>query len=391
MKTIQLLAISFGLFTATAHAQWQLCAGTEGLNMQSLLTMGTHNFAGGQTGAYLSTDGAATYALSNTGNDAVGPTRGFAYDNNFVYTCTSQGLYRSADQGANWTSVSNGLGNLLTSGISHADPYIVVATPTGVFRSIDQGDNWTAAGLSATDVRCITAIADTLFAGTNGSGIYKSTDWGANWVAVNNGLSSTNFRAIQSQGSLLFAGGQTGTGVFRSTDLGANWSLLGGGLSAGSYRGFASNDQIVVAGSFGGGVFYSLDNGDTWTAINAGLTDLTIFDLELTDTDIIAATNTQGVFRYSLSQLSLSVAESVDPSSAQLFPNPAIEEVTVLVDQPLVGSSYALFDLLGKAVAQGRISGERMNVELSALPDGVYTLRIAGTKAPTLRFIKHSH
>jgi hypothetical protein len=284
--------------------QWQQSAGTAGLNMQSLLTNGTANFAGGQTGTYKSTDAASNYSLSNSGNDAVGPTRGFAKDNTYIYTCTSQGVYRSSDNGATWISKSSGLTDLRGSGILNVGSRLFFVGPTGVFVSADQGDNWNAAGLSTTDVRSIAAIENTLFVGTNGFGIYKSVDWGANWVAVNNGLNGApNFRAMESKGNKLFAAGPTGTGVFRSTDLGANWTLLSGGLSTGSYRGFASNSQLIVAGSFGGGVFYSKDDGNSWKAINTGLTDLTIFDLELNEKYIIAATNTQGVFRYSLSDL----------------------------------------------------------------------------------------
>ena len=48
-------------------------------------------------------------------------------------------------------------------------------------------------------------------------------------------------------------------------------------------------------------MFYSVDNGDKWTQINGGLTDLTIFDLEIHQGYIVAATNTQGVFRYAIS------------------------------------------------------------------------------------------
>ncbi len=48
-------------------------------------------------------------------------------------------------------------------------------------------------------VRCITAIDSTLFVGTNSSGIYKSTNWGGTWTAVNNGLTSTTFRAIEAK------------------------------------------------------------------------------------------------------------------------------------------------------------------------------------------------
>ena len=229
-------------FSVSAYGQWQQSAGTVGLNMQSLLTNGIYNFAGGQTGTYLSSDSAANYSLSNTGNDNIGPTRGFTKDNNYIYTCTSQGAFRSADNGATWISKSVGLTNLLGGGILKVGTRLFYVGPTGVFMSTDQGDNWRAAGLSATDVRCITAINDTLFVGTNGAGIYKSIDWGVNWIQINNGLGgSKNFRAIESKGNTLFTGGPIGTGVYRSTDFGDNWTLLGGGLASVSYRGFASN------------------------------------------------------------------------------------------------------------------------------------------------------
>lgn len=289
---------------APTIGQWQQSVGTAGLNMQSLLTYGNYNFAGGQTGAYLSTDTAANYASANSGNDAVGPTRGFTKDNTFIYTCTSQGVYRSSNNGATWVSKSSGLSDLRGSGVLNVGTKLFYVGPTGVFVSTNQGDSWNAAGLSGTDVRSIAAISNTLFIGTNSAGIYKSVDWGANWVAINNGLNGAlNFRAIESKGNTLFAGGPTGTGVFRSLDFGANWTLLSGGLASSSYRGFASNNDLIVAGSFGAGVFYSKDDGNTWTAINTGLTDLTIFDIELNDKYIIAATNTQGVFRYALSNI----------------------------------------------------------------------------------------
>jgi hypothetical protein len=142
-----------------------------------------------------------------------------------------------------------------------------------------------------------------LFVGTQGSGVYKSTNAGLNWTAVNNGLTSTNFRAIQAEGATVFAGGQSGTGVYRSIDFGENWTLLTNGIASSSYRGFASNNSIVLAGSTTDGVFYSLDNGDIWTQITDGLLDLNVFDIEINNNYIIAATHTQGVFRFPLSDI----------------------------------------------------------------------------------------
>ena len=120
-QIILLCCISF-----SSYAQWQQCAGTTSLNMQALLTNGIYNFAGGQTGSYLSTDSAATYTLANNGNDAVGPTRGYTKDNTYIYTCTSQGAFRSSDNGTTWVSKSVGLTNLLQSLMSEKRQFLSV-------------------------------------------------------------------------------------------------------------------------------------------------------------------------------------------------------------------------------------------------------------------------
>ena len=288
--------------------QWEQSTGTENLDTQSLLTIGDYNFMGGATGAYLSTDEGASYQLSNAGNDSNGPTRGFTFDSLYIYSCTSQGVFRSDNYGESWVPKNLGLSSLLSHGIINVHSRLVHAGPSGVSISSDHGDNWQEAGLSGTDVRCVTNIEDTLFVGTTGQGLYKSTDWGTTWIQINNGITSSNFRAIQSKGNILFAGGQTGTGVFRSDDYGSSWELLTNGISTAAYRGFANNDDLIIAGSTGAGVFYSLDNGDSWTEINDGLLDQTVFDLELNDNYIIAGTHSNGVFRYPLSGILPSIA-----------------------------------------------------------------------------------
>jgi len=282
---------------------WEQSKGTETLNIQSLICVGSYSFSGGSTGIMRSIDLGGNFNVSNTGNSDITPTRGFTNDGNQIFNCTGKGVFTSTDFGANWISKSNGLTNLLNSGIIYVSPYLFVVTPTGVFSSFDKGNNWISAGLINTDVRCISSIGNTIFVGTNGSGVYKSSDWGKTWTQINNGLSTSNVRAIESKGNTLFVGGEIGTSVFRSTNEGANWTQLSGGLPTGSYRGFASNLKYIVAGSFGAGVYYSSDNGDNWTQINSGLKDLSIFDLAFNDKYLIAGTNTQGVFRFDINNL----------------------------------------------------------------------------------------
>ena len=293
--------VTFVRTTAAPAEVWAQSASTVGLNMQSVWYRNRITYAGGANGVYRSDDEGGTFLPSNSGNDAVGPTRAFADDANYIYSATSQGVYRSADQGVNWTARTTGLTELRTSGLLKVGTRLYVVGPSGVFRSDNQGDNWVSAGLGGTDVRCIAAIGEVLYVGTLNAGVFKSTDFGATWTAINTGLSTNTFRAIESKGTTLFLGGEIGSGVFRSTNGGASWTQLGGGLSSSAYRGFASNDQLIIAGSFTAGIFYSRNNGDTWVSLNTGLTDLSVFDLAITDTAVVAATNTSGVFRIALS------------------------------------------------------------------------------------------
>ncbi|MDG2153876.1 MAG: T9SS type A sorting domain-containing protein [Crocinitomicaceae bacterium] len=384
MKKKWILSIAVLTISNLLMSQWEQSTGTENLNFQALISVDNHDFAGGATGSYLSTDESASYLFSNSGNDDFGPTRGYTSDDDYIYTCTSQGVFRSDNLGSTWSSKSNGLPSLLCHGMISVGSYLFVGTPNGVFKTIDQGENWSSAGMDGEDSRCITNIADTLFVGTNGNGIFKSIDFGDSWVSVNNGLSSTNFRAIESKGNTLFAGGQIGTGVFRSIDFGNSWELLGGGLATGSYRGFASNDQLILAGSFGSGVFYSTDNGDNWTSINIGLLDQTIFDLEINENYIIAATNAQGVFRFSLSELNLGLSSENASLSISVYPNPVANILTIENINPSI-QAYTIVDISGNIIQAGFIEKSKQIIDVSHLPGAAYCIKI---NDHTFRFIK---
>lgn len=384
MKRTSLLFLTIFYSSNFVFSQWEQSLGTEDLNIQALMSVNNHDFAGGATGSYLSIDESASYVFANSGNDDFGPTRGYTSDNDYIYTCTSQGVFRSDDYGTSWISKSSGLPSLLCHGMISLGNSLFVGTPNGVFKTNDQGENWESAGMDGEDSRCVTNIADTLFVGTNGNGIFKSIDFGDSWTSINNGLSSTNFRAIESKGNTLFAGGQIGTGVFRSTDFGNSWELLGGGLATGSYRGFASNDQLILAGSFGSGIFYSTDNGDSWMELNSGLLDETIFDLEINDNYIVAATNTQGVFRFPLSELNLGLSSENASLSISFYPNPVTDVLNIEnINQSI--QAYTLLELCGKVIQSGYIEKSKQTINVSHLPGAAYCIKIDDK---IFRFIK---
>jgi ligand-binding sensor domain-containing protein len=89
------------------------------------------------------------------------------------------------------------------------ESHVFVGTSSnGVFYSTDNGANWTAAnnGIpSNTLVSSITSSGTNIFAGTH-SGVYLSTDDGINWTAVNNGLSNTFISELTIIGTDIYAG-----------------------------------------------------------------------------------------------------------------------------------------------------------------------------------------
>jgi photosystem II stability/assembly factor-like uncharacterized protein len=117
--------------------------------------------------------------------------------------------------------------------------------------------------------------------------------------------------AFAVSGSNIFAGTQNG--VFLSTDNGSSWKAASAGLPTsgrvGAFAVVGENIVTVISAVSGGGVYLSSNNGSSWTALNAGLPNvdtnqiLSITDLAVSSTDILAATDGGGVWRWPLSDM----------------------------------------------------------------------------------------
>jgi hypothetical protein len=60
----------------------------------------------------------------------------------------------------------------------------------------------------------------------------------------------------------------------------------------------------------------------------------------------------------------------------ELFPNPASDRVILKVDPQLIGMNYTLHDCTGKSLLQGTIRSDRHVIDLTDLPNGIYTLAL---------------
>jgi photosystem II stability/assembly factor-like uncharacterized protein len=241
---------------------------------------------------YLSTDNGDTWVLKNNGDTwdlennvyyygvtsiKINPTNGYI----FVSTVHG-GLFRSTDNGENWTRVFNFDfdGFLITPyGEIYVGKYRFYVNdvwyyPGGVFYSSDHGDTWIQK-LSGLGVTSLAMGTDSTVYIVTDNGIYYSTDNGNEWLPPSNYNSNMDIRnlAISDDGSI-FAAAMT-SGVLRSTDRGVTWKQVNTGLNIeGSWVSsiiFNSVTKDIFVSGPHNGVYRSSDLGVEWHLVSKDL------------------------------------------------------------------------------------------------------------------------
>lgn len=205
----------------------------------AVATNGSNSFAGNSYNVYRSSNNGSNWSAVYSGN-----CNSLAIINNNIYAGLSNAIIRSTDSGLNWVSV------LTNSVYSFANIGTTIYAGSGngqILRSTDNGINWNiilSGGFST--VRGLACYNNYIFAATS-SGFYKSTDLGVTWIVSNSGLGSTSISsmAMFSQNILVVS-----DNIYLSTNYGGNWTIVSYGLIGSNPQRIATSGPYAFVGTF---------------------------------------------------------------------------------------------------------------------------------------------
>lgn len=241
-------------------------------------------------------------------NPLPGMAQTFAVNGTTLYTGTSNGVYRTNNNGVSWTA--DGLTNISVQAFVIKDSNFFAGTQNGIFLSTNNGTTWNAvdSGLNAKNlslnVRVFVLSGNNIFAGTGG-GVFLSNNNGISWTARNSGILGIGpgVNALVVKDTNIFAG--TENGLFLSTNNGTNWTAIAAfkDLMNTYVYSLAVNVNNIFVG-IGDSIYHSINNGMSWIGgggdsgwpSTALISQVEALCFAVSGTDIFAGTNGGGVF-----------------------------------------------------------------------------------------------
>jgi photosystem II stability/assembly factor-like uncharacterized protein len=267
---------------------------------------------------------------------------GFSTQNDNLYACTSGGIYKYFS--SSWSKLGDDFNSNVT-GLIENSSYLFTGTSTeGVYRSSDNGNTWLQVNnnLTNTNVREIHIYKSFIFVGTT-NGLFSSNNNGIQWTDKSSNLGNKNISTILVFNDSLILGTQNG--IYMSADTAKSWAAKSSGLSSKNITDIIAINNNLFASTSDGGVFLSIDSSETWSIANSGLNTLSVNQLYFLNDTLFAGTSDSLYFTTSLSELEWSSLPTKIPS----------EEILALSQQNgnlIIGNTYGAFQKDNESVSK---------------------------------------
>ncbi len=242
--------------------QWERTIGPTGSWIWNILPAGNALFAGTSQGLFKSTDQGITWNIDSSGVPVKLPIRGLAKKGQILLAGTHQGIYRSTNGGASW-SITNFLG--ICYGLVANDQVFLMQDYDGYTYTSSDGNSWQACEYSGNRIG---RNGNTLYI-ANGIRLMRSVDNGSSWTQVYS--QQGGYNCIGGDGQVLLVSAVQG-GYLRSTNDGASFTAISSGLPPTGATGmintsaFHFRGDTIFAGLYANPheIYLSTDNGLNW-------------------------------------------------------------------------------------------------------------------------------
>lgn len=295
-----------------------------GSSINCLAAKETNLFAGAFfKGIYRSKDNGATWTQLTNGFPTDSNVSSIIVSGKSVIAGTNSGVYISFDDGDSWLNFTYGLPNDFLNSLAVYNNKIYVGTfAHGLFYSDNNGSTWQSANIGTNNFESVNALhvkGSSIYAGTSQSGVITSNDGGINWTSINKHLTNEEIKGMVKKEGSIFAVTPT-CKVYESKDHGTSWAVVNKQLSPNPFRSLRVKGDSLLASTDGSGVYFSIDNGINWTPMNYNLGEfsLQVFDLLIYQNEIIVG-NTAGVYHFQSESNSWEPLGTGLPSNSRVF------------------------------------------------------------------------
>ena len=355
------------LLSITLNAQWTLVPGTENMDIRNIIINQNTMYLG--TGGYglWRGDASGTWEKFDyqIGLDAV-----YVYDVVFldsnIFVGTSQGIYKSSDNGASWAKVDEGKDFRIIYVMRLVGGKIFAGGSNGLFVSSDGGNTFVRndTTFDSNGIWDILVIDGYIY--TVGSKAHVSTDGGDNWTELLNdeGNSFYSSRALYYSNDIVFHGTH-GDGIYVTSGV-ANYAPRNTGIEDVLADDIDGIDSTVVIAGWTNGVFISEDLGFNWTDVTGNLPNTYPQCVAVYGGYVyvgIISSGSDGLYKMPLPGTPVAIENDeelpVQFVLKQNYPNPFNPSTSIRYHVPVMDANFTstthvtlkVFDMLGREVA----------------------------------------
>lgn len=230
--------------------------------------------------------------LTQKWTQASGPQGGIVHEifltsEGQLYAVSSTGIYQLTTDAAQWTLINN---TVPTGGrrmpMAEANGILYIVSTDEIFASSDDGVTWHALGPRPNGQAIGLVVIDEMLYFAIKNGIFQSTDVGKQWSPLNDGLNDRTITAITAIGNTVFAGTDKGlyrldTGTWERLSIDPSNEIISlavieDDLYIGTKSDISSKESktylvdvvaLITGYSYLWNVYFSTDLGDSWTKI----------------------------------------------------------------------------------------------------------------------------